>query len=474
MSRPFAIAVCLVVLCLVALPVAPDAGTPARSLASPETPPAVPTDQPADERELLLARARFELASGNEKAAIPILRDYVDQVPQDLEAQLDLARALAWSGRYAESLYHYENVIAPPSLAAGIPVVHPDLKADAIAGIGDVLAWSGRKAEARQKYNEALGLNPGAPEIVEAQNRLDEEASRVVQGEHEHFYDSSRLMWDRSTVHLDAGEARSAAFFVTVLRDQLELAPEPALDEEDAESGAGGLAGSGSLEGGGVQVGQRRDLGRGLTLKYQLGATWFERDAARGMTGIALSQQTLRGLSWSVEHSYGVRGYELRSLEARGLVGHEGAVGAYHALGAGFDASGRLRGGFLSDENRYVSAEASLGRPLGLGLRALAEASAQDYGFQSERYYAPAREWSAAAGVEWAAGGGRPTHARARFLAGRGGNRFERGEDLELEVQVGWRLAGALALEGRYSYAQSVRTDAYISRLAAAGIRIDL
>jgi hypothetical protein len=336
--------------------------------------------------------------------------------------------------------------------------------------MADLLAWSDRKAEALELYRRALIIKPDDPHLQEAVRTLGGQTRPFVQTAAEHFTDSGSLSAQSFITALDGGEARGHSLLARICRQQAQTdGPRHSLRGEEFTLG---LAGG---------------IGPGWTARVETGASRYGRLPVRLRWDGTVSLRTLRCLSLNLRHSYGERGFELRSLAAMeaGIRGHEIALSGYRAMGAKGGVFFRLRGGFLSDRNQYRGGDVSLDRTLVTndrtllpggqagwipGIRTALALYAIDYTKDTGIYYAPEREWSGTVQVlpawRWSR-----TDVSLTLLAGRAGNRQSDGNVWGTRFQGDWHLTGETALEAGFAYDQSVRTSTYISRLARLGIR---
>jgi len=415
-------------------------------------------DHNAPPADSLLNHARRELWAGREEAAIPIFRRYLHRRPEDAGARLDLARALAWSGRYSESIGAYHGILA-------------DSPADpaALSGMADVLSWSGRKAEAYRLYNQAFRRDPSDPHLVQARERLAAEAEPVLLTEGEAFSDSGRLRATCSQLRYYGGEALAFSPAARVFTEQLEGETE---------------AGRTRVVGGGVAVGAGGLLGRGWTGSGEIGVSKFGGAGARTWSQASVSFRSLHGFSLSLLHDFRDRGWDLRSLDARshGITGHGLSLSGYLAFSQSGGLFARVRGGDLSDGNRYRGGDLSADRrlyqaegrrwlPLARGALGL---YAMDYNLDPGGYYAPSGEWAASAILLLTCLKSEHLEGLITLIGGRAGNSDGEGQVRGAHLRCVFRPRPSFSLEAGFAYDQTLQTSTYISRQTQAGLRLSL
>jgi tetratricopeptide (TPR) repeat protein len=109
-------------------------------------------------RELLLELAEQLTYSGRAAEAVPLFHEVLAWPPSPEEgrrARLGLALALSWSDQLSAALREYEQVLAE----------HPD-DIDARLGRARILSWRGRLGAARAEYNRVLRQEPGSLEAL--------------------------------------------------------------------------------------------------------------------------------------------------------------------------------------------------------------------------------------------------------------------------------------------------------------------
>ncbi len=106
-------------------------------------------------------RARTLLNQGKAREALPVLQGAVLSAPDDLDLGCDLARALAWSGRYADADGEYARVLAK----------NPKHR-EALLGLLRLRGYQGRPQDALALARQGLQDYPQDPEFLQEAARL--------------------------------------------------------------------------------------------------------------------------------------------------------------------------------------------------------------------------------------------------------------------------------------------------------------
>lgn len=417
---------------------------------------------PAAAADSLLTCGRQALWSGQNELAADLLRLYVTEHPGHHTARLDLARAAAWSGRYPEAARNYEIVIDRTGPGS-------TLHADALEGLAHVYAWTGRNADAITTLDRLLAIHPTRLSLRARREELASRDASRIEGESAVWNDSSRLRADRTEVRFDAGDVGSRAFVVTAFRETLDRTSVPALFKAPSTLGD-------RVEGGGLRLGARSHFGRGFSSRIELGSTRYGDRAAHAATEARLEHRGLGGLNWTLRHSYGDRGFDMKSFEARDrhLAGHEFTLSGYRPFGFTRGAWALLRYGSLDDRNSYRGGSASFDQRLWEPVALLMGGSYLDYSNMPGGYYAPRAEWTANIGLIL-----RPVlpilgDLRFDLTTGRAGNSEGAGNIRAARASWDRRLRGMGFARARFGYDESIRRSTYISREASFGLGVQL
>ncbi len=108
-----------------------------------------------------LERARSLLNQGKAQEALPLLEAAVLTAPQDLDLRCDLARALAWTGRYDDAQKQYALVLAK----------NPKHR-EALLGLLRLRGYQGRPQDALALARQGLKDYPQDPEFLQELARL--------------------------------------------------------------------------------------------------------------------------------------------------------------------------------------------------------------------------------------------------------------------------------------------------------------
>jgi hypothetical protein len=119
----------------------------------------------AAEPDLRVAEADALLADASGFArAVELYRAALGQAPEDREVRLRLARVLAWSQRYDESIAEYDVLRAAPQPSEAVPGQAAQRGAAERSELelerAEVLSWAGRNAEAVAGFEAALARDP--------------------------------------------------------------------------------------------------------------------------------------------------------------------------------------------------------------------------------------------------------------------------------------------------------------------------
>jgi hypothetical protein len=426
--------------------------------------------------------------------AIELYRAALDAAPEDRGVRLRLARVLAWSERYDESVAEYDRLLAlyepAPAGPLDLAIERAEVlswagrSAEAIAGFESVLAadpasaraarglaracrWSGQAAKADRAYARALTLEDD-PEARREWAALRAGFPPRAAAESEYYADNDHFR--RLSSSLVGSLFADLDTLVTARGRMLDLRG-PRL--------AAGLARAD--RGGEVALGLRRRLFPRLEAELELGARIF-REAGAGPLARARLEYTTAGeavLGLEVDHRDALdRTDSLAALED-GLRDTTARATLWKGLPRGLELFGDAQVAVLSDSNLRSAAAATLAfRPWAeRELRLHVGAGYLGYATSSELYYDPEYDLSGLVGISHRAELPRrltlDLEARGGFGAARQDGRSASGPAYEVAGSLAWRVGGVrLAL--RASRAQSQRESSYVAHRVFATVGLDL
>jgi tetratricopeptide (TPR) repeat protein len=430
-------------------------------------------------------------AKGFPRAA-ELYRAALAEGPEDREVRLRLARVLAWSQRYDESLAEYDALVRTPDPPAELLLERAEVLSwagrndEAIAGFEAVLArdpgsaraargiarswrWSGRAAAADRAYARALELeeDPEARREWAALRagfppRTGAEAELYADGE-DHRRIASRALASFFP-DLDTSVAGRAGL-VDVRGPRVAAAP--GLARED--------------RGGEVALGVRRALGAHLAAELELGARLFREAGAVPLARARLELAPARGavLGLEVDHRDALDRTDSVAALEDGIRDTTTRLTFWKQLPRRFEVFADTQVGALSDSNLRSAAGATLSwQPWAAReLRLHVAGGYVGYTDRSELYYDPDFDLSGLVGVshreqlpfrltvDLEARGG---FGAARQDGGRG-----RGPAYEVAGSLAWRV-GIARIALRASRAQSQRESSYVAHRVFATVGLDL
>jgi tetratricopeptide (TPR) repeat protein len=424
--------------------------------------------------------------------AVELYRAALAEAPEDREVRQRLARVLAWSERYDESLAEYDALLRAPDPSAELQLERAEVLSwagrndEAIAGFEAVLArdpgsaraargiarawrWSGRAAAADRAYARALELGEDAEARREwaalragFPPRSGVEAELYADGE-DHRRIASRA---RASFFPDLDtfvEGRAGLVDVRGPR----VAAAPGLARRD--------------RGGEIALGVRRALGARLEAELELGARLFREAGAVPLVRARLQPAPARGavLGLEVDHRDALDRTDSVAALEDGIRDTTTRLTLWKELPRRLEVFADAQVGALSDSNLRSAAGATLSwqpwaeRELRLHLGG----GYVGYTDRSELYYDPDFDLSGLVGV---------SHreqlpfrltvdleARGGFGAARQDGARGRGPAYEVAGSLAWRV-GIARLALRASRAQSQRESSYVAHRVFASVGLDL
>jgi tetratricopeptide (TPR) repeat protein len=122
------------------------------------------------EPEMMLSQ--LDLYQGNTAEAQALLQNVVNNIPQDMDAKLQLGLVYSYTGQTAQALQ-----IAEPVLASGYVPTH----AEYIAWMGDAYQQEGNYAAAANIYQILTKMNPGDFEDLWSLAQVDTKIGKTAQ-----------------------------------------------------------------------------------------------------------------------------------------------------------------------------------------------------------------------------------------------------------------------------------------------------
>jgi tetratricopeptide (TPR) repeat protein len=378
--------------------------------------------------------------------------------PSDGSLELERAEVLSWAGRSAEAVAGFESVLArdPPS-------------ARAARGLARAYRWSGRSAAADRAYERALALE----EDAEARR----EWTTLRAGFPPRAGAESELYADSEEFRRIAARA-SASSFPDL--DTLLLARAGVLDLRGPRvAGEPGLARRD--RGGELVLGVRRALGERVQAELELGARLFREAGAvplaKGRLQVTFTRAAVLGLE--VDHRDALDRTDSVAALEDGIRDTTVRLTLWKGLPRRLELFAEAQAGALSDSNLRSAAAATLSwQPWAeRELRLHVGGGYLGYTRRSELYYDPDYDLSGLVGVSHRE---RLPHrleldleARGGFGAARQDGVRGRGPAYEVAGSLAWRV-GAVRLALRASRAQSQRESSYTANRIFATIGLDL
>ncbi len=443
--------------------------------------------------------------------AVELYRSVLAEAPEDRELRLRLARVLAWSARYDESIAEYDVLRAEPQPSEVEPLrgkaaERPRSEAEpseveleraealswagrneeAIAGFEAVLArdpgsaraargvaraqrWSGRAAAADRAYERALAIEED-PEAHREWAALRAGFPPRTGAEAELYADSEdfrRIAWRTSASFFpDLDTLVSARAGLLDLRGP-RVAAAPGLPRDD--------------RGGELALALRRVLGERLEAELELGARVFREAGAFPLARGRLQYTSERGavLGLEVDHRDALdRTDSLAALED-GLHDTATRLTLWKGLPRRFEVFADAATGVLGDSNLRSAAGATLSwQPWAeRELRLQLGGGYLGYTRRSELYYDPSFDLSGFVGVSHR----EPLpfrltldlEARGGFGAARQDGVLGRGPAYEVAGSLAWRV-GIARMALRASRAHSQRESSYVANRIFATIGLEL
>jgi hypothetical protein len=204
----------------------------------------------------------------------------------------------------------------------------------------------------------------------------------------------------------------------------------------------------------------------GYTFAARAGGSRFESAAPHFEGEAKLARRAGGWPSLDLTYSYGERGVSLHSAPARraGISGHELLVSGYRGFSAGRGLWFQLRGGSLSDDNRYAACDVSYKFRTTRRASAMLVAGASHFARRSDFYYAPWNEWLVGAAGEMRLARSAKSEARLHAACGRAGNAGNQGVSLALRGTASRLLGRGLDGVAHFEYEQSIQHSTYIAR----------
>jgi hypothetical protein len=404
--------------------------------------------------------------------------------------RLRLARVLAWSRRYDESLAELDSLLAAPAPLPGLRIERAEVlswagrleaaeaefsalleedpnDARAARGLARVYNWTGRLAEADRGYQRALSLAPDR-EATEEWGALRAGFPPTATAGFEFYRDNDDFQrmgatlgggyyWDPDTL------LRSSFTFTHIEHSGMDA---PGLADRD--------------RGWGATLGVRRRLLERLEGELDLGArVWEEAGAfplARG--SLRYTTESAFVLGGFVDHGdFLTRSDSVAAVED-GIRDTTTGLSAWRAFGAHFEGFAEVQNSFLSDSNTRHAAGATLSwRPWSeRALQVHAGAAWLGYTQNSDLYYDPDSDFEGTLAL---------THTlvlherlelklRSAFgwgVASQDGERSN-GPGYQLGADLAWRI-GRFRLSLVGGRAQSQRARSYVAHRAGATLGVD-
>jgi len=431
--------------------------------------------------------------------AVELYRAALADAPGDRELRQRLARVLAWSQRYDESLAEYDRLLAesgPPQADAGLA---PEIALER----AEVLSWAGRSDESIAAFEAVLALDPHSARAARGLARAyrwsgrnapaDRAYARALELEDD---PEARGEWaalragfpPRTSVEAELFEdsedfrqlqTRATASFFPDLDTQL-VGRAGMIDVRGPRVAAAAWLAR-EDRGGELAFAAKRVLGERALGELELGARVFREAGAfplaRGRLQVTSGRGAVLGLE--VDHRDALeRTGAVAALEER-LRDTTTRISLWQGLPRRFEIFADAQLGFLSDSNLRSATGATLSwQPWALReLRLLLGGGYLGYTDPSELYYDP--EWDASGFVGLSHREQLPLHLTADLeLRGGYGSALQdgvRGSGPAYEVagSLAWRL-GSVRLALRASRAQSQRESSYVANRIFATVGLDL
>jgi len=434
--------------------------------------------------------------------AVELYRAALAEAPGDREVRQRLARVLAWSQRYDESLAEYDRLLADPGPPQG--KADPRFAPSEIAlERAEVLSWAGRIDEAVTAFEAALALDPQNARAARGLARACRWSGRNAPADHAYARalaleedPEARREWaalragfpPRTGVEAELYEdsedfrelqTRATASFFPDLDTHLvgragmidvrgpRVAAAPWLERED--------------RGGEVAFAAKRVLGERVLGELELGARVFREAGAFPLARGRLQYTSGRGavLGLEVDHRDALdRTGAVAALEER-LRDTTTRVSLWKGLPRRFEIFADAQVGFVSDSNLRSATGATLSwQPWAeRELRLHVGGGYVGYTDPSELYYDP--EWDGSGFVGLSHREQLPFRVTADLEARGGwGSAVQDGVSgsgpaYEVAGSLAWRV-GIARLSVRASRAQSQRESSYVANRISATVGLDL
>ncbi len=424
--------------------------------------------------------------------AVELYRAALAEQPDAPEVRLRLARVLAWSQRYDESLAEFDRLLAAPAPLPGLRVERAEvlswagrlepaqtefralLDADpndarAVRGLARSYSWSGQLADADRSYERALALAPD-PEAMAEWGALRAGFPPTAASSFEWYDDNAH--YQRMGSSLEGGYYWDPD---THLRTQLTYTQ---VDHPDSAGEFPGLADHD--RGWGGTLGMRRRLSERLAGELDLGVRVWEHAGAFPLARAALSYTTASALvlgGFVDTGDFLLRSDSVAAVED-GIQDTTTGLSAWRAFGQQFEGFAELQNSFLSDSNTRHAAGATLSwRPWPeRALQVHAGASWLGYTRGTDLYYDPSSDFEATLAI---------THTLALYdrlelkLRGAFGwgitqqdGASANGPGYQVGADLAWRI-GRFRVSLVAGRSQTQRASSYVAHRAGATLGMD-